>query len=164
MHTLLDLRGSIPAFTWVTEARYADVRILDESVPEPGSIYMFDRGFVDFARLHCLDAARATFVTRAKKELLWQRVYSRPVDRSSGLICDKTIRLTGRTPSQHYPNLLRRVAYRDPKTGKKLEFLTNDFTLLPLSIAELYRLRWQVELFFSSISGSRRSTAHRPTP
>jgi transposase len=151
MHTLLDLRGSIPAFTWVTEARYADVRILDELLPEPGSIYVFDRAFVDFARLHRLETARATFVTRAKKGLLWRRVYSRPVDRSTGLICDQTIRLTGRTSSHDYPDHLRRVAYRDPETGKKLDFLSNDFTLLPLSIAELYRLRWQVELFFKWI-------------
>jgi len=154
MHTLLDLRGSIPAFTWVTEARYADVRILDELVPEPGSIYVFDRAFVDFARLHRLHEARATFVTRAKKGLRRRRVYSRPVDpvdRSTGLICDQSVRLTGRTSAQNYPDHLRRVAYRDLETGKKLDFLTNDFTLSPLTITELYRLRWQVELFFKWI-------------
>lgn len=131
MHTLLDLRGNIPAFTWLTEARFADVRILDALIPEPGSIYLFDRGFVDFVRLGRLNAAHAIFVTRAKRRLRWQRLYSRPVDRSTGLICDQTIRLTGTTSAQDYPAHLRRIAYCDPETGKKLDFLTNDFTLLP---------------------------------
>lgn len=127
------------------------MRILDALIPEPGSIYPFDRGFLDFFRLHLLNAAHATFVTRAKSGLQWQRLYSRKVDRSTGLICDQTIRLTGTTSAQDYPDHLRRVAYRDPETGKKLDFLTNDFTLLPLTIAELYLLRWQVELFFKWI-------------
>jgi hypothetical protein len=148
MHTLLDLRGSIPAFTWITEARFADVRILDALITEPGSSYLFDRAFVDFPRLHRLHEARAIFVTRLKRAINWERVYSRPVDRSTGLVCDQTIRLTGSTSATDYPAHLRRVAYRDPETGKKLDFLTNDFTLLALTIAELYRLRWQVELFF----------------
>ena len=151
MHTLLDLRGSIPAFTWITDARMGDVRILDVMIPEPGSIYLFDRAFVDFPRLHRLNGAHATFVTRAKRGLRWQRLYSSTVDRSTGLICDQTIRLTGTTSAQDYPAHLRRVAYRDPETGKRLDFLTNDFTLLPLTIAELYRMRWQVELFFKWI-------------
>jgi hypothetical protein len=151
MHTLLDLRGSVPAFTWITEARFADVRILDALVTEPGSIYLFDRGFIDFARLYRLNEARAIFVTRTKRGVHWERIYSRPVDRSTGLICDQTIRLTGTTSAQDYPAHLRRVAYRDPETGKKLDFLTNDFTLLALTVAELYRLRWQVELFFKWI-------------
>lgn len=151
MHTLLDLRGSIPTFTWITEAKFADVRILDALVTEPGSIYLFDRGFLDFARLHRLNESRATFVTRTKRGVKWERIYSRPVDRSTGLICDQTIRLTGTTSAQDYPAHLRRVAYRDPETDKKLDFLTNDFTLLPLTVAELYRLRWQVELFFKWI-------------
>jgi len=151
MHTLLDLRGSIPAFTWITEARFADVRILDALIPEPGSIYLFDRAFVDFERLHRLNEAHAIFVTRAKRGLRWRRLYSAPVDRSTGLICDQTIRLSGTTSAHAYPAHLRRVAYHDPETGKKLNFLTNDFTLQPLTIAELYRLRWQVELFFKWI-------------
>lgn len=151
MHTLLDIRGSIPACTWITEARFGDVRILDSLIPEPGSIYLLDRAFLDFARLHRLNAAHATFVTRAKRGLRWTRLYSRKVDRSTGLICDQTIRLTGTTSVQDYPNHLRRVSYRDPQTGKKLDFLTNDFTLLPLTVTELYRLRWQVELFFKWI-------------
>jgi hypothetical protein len=151
MHTLLDLRGSIPAFNWITEARFSDVRILDALITEPGSIYLFDRGFIDFARLHRLNEARAIFVTRTRRGLNWERIYSRPVDRSTGLICDQTIRLTGTTSAQDYPVQLRRVAYRDAETGKKLDFLTNDFTLLALTVAELYRPRWQVELFFKWI-------------
>lgn len=151
MHTLLDLKGSIPAFTWITQARFADVRILDVLVPEPGSIYLLDRAFVDFARLHRLNQAHAFFVTRTKKDTQWRRLYSHPVDRSTGLICDQTIRLTGRYAKNDYPDHLRRVAFRDPDTGKKLSFLTNDFTLPALTIAELYRLRWQVELFFKWI-------------
>lgn len=151
MHTLLDLRGSIPAFTWITEAKLADVRILDALVTEPGSIYVFDRGFIDFSRLNRLDAAHAIFVTRAKRGMRWERIYSRAVDRSTGLVCDQTIRLTGTTSAQDYPSHLRRIAFRDPKTGKKLDFLTNDFTLAALTVAELYRMRWQVELFFKWI-------------
>jgi hypothetical protein len=151
MHTLLDVRGSIPAFTWVTEARMADVRILDQLIPEPGSIYLFDRAYVDFARLHRLDQAHAIFVTRAKRGLRWERIYSKPVDRTSGLICDQTIRLTGVTSAEDYPAHLRRVAYRDPASKRKLTFLTNDFTLQAMTIADLYRLRWQVELFFKWI-------------
>jgi hypothetical protein len=151
MHTLLDLRGSIPAFTWVTEAKFGDVRILDSLIPEPGSIYLFDRAFVDFPRLYRLNEAHAIFVTRAKRGIKWERVYSRPVDRATGLICDQTVRLTGTTSPQDYPSHLRRVAYRDAETGKKLDFLTNDFTLQPFTVAELYRMRWQVELFFKWI-------------
>jgi len=151
LHTLLDLRGSIPVFVWITDAKYGDVRILDVLIPEPGSIYLFDRAFVDFRRLYRLSEARATFVTRAKKKLKWRRLYSRPVDRSTGLICDQTIVLTGTHSGEDYPAHLRRVAYRDPETRKKLDFLTNDFTLPALTITELYRLRWQVELFFKWI-------------
>jgi hypothetical protein len=151
MHTLLDLRGSIPVFVHITDAKYGDVRILDVLIPEPGSIYVFDRAFVDFRRLHRLTEAHAIFVTRAKRKLKWRRLYSHPVDRSTGLVCDQTIRLTGTRPVQDYPAHLRRVAYRDPDTGKKLDFLTNDFSLPPLTVAELYRLRWQVELFFKWI-------------
>jgi hypothetical protein len=108
MHTLLDLRGSIPAFTWITEARFADVRILDALVTEPGSIYLFDRAFIDFVRLHRLNEAHAIFVTRAKRGIKWKRIYSRPVDRTTGLICDQTIRLTGTRSAQDYPSHLRR--------------------------------------------------------
>jgi hypothetical protein len=151
LHTLLDLRGSIPVFIWVTDAKYADVRILDVLIPEPGSIYLFDRAYVDFWRLYQLTKARAIFVTRTKRGLKWRRRYSHPVDRTTGLICDQTIVLTGTQSPHDYPVPLRRVSYRDPETGQKLDFLTNDFSLPALTIAELYRLRWQVELFFKWI-------------
>lgn len=151
LHTLLDLRGSIPIFIWITDARYGDVQILDVLIPEPGSIYVFDRAFIDFRRLYRLHDAHATFVTRAKKGLRSRRVYSRPVDRSTGLICDQTIALTGTTSAKDYPAHLRRIVYRDPETRKKLEFLTNNFVLEPLTIANIYRLRWKVELFFKWI-------------
>lgn len=151
LHTLLDLRGSIPVFIWITDAKFADVHILDVLVPEPGSIYLFDRAFIDFRRLNELTGAHAIFLTRAKKKLRWRRLYSRPVDRSTGVICDQTIQLTGRVSACDYPAHLRRVAFRDPETGKKLNFLTNDFTLPALTVANLYRLRWRVELFFKWI-------------
>ena len=150
LHTLLDLRGSIPVFIWVTDAKYADVRILDVLIPEPGSIYLFDRAYVDFRRLYQLTEARAIFVTRAKRKLNWRRRYSHPVDRTTGLICDQTIVLTS-TRAANYPVPIRRVSYRDSETGQKLEFLTNDFSLPALKIAQLYRLRWKVELFFKWI-------------
>ncbi|MEX2258321.1 MAG: IS4 family transposase, partial [Woeseia sp.] len=151
MHTLLDLRGSIPLFIWITDAKVADVRVLDALVPEPGSIYLFDRAYVDFRRLNELTQAQATFVTRTKKGIRWERVYSRPVDRSTGLVCDQTIKLTGQNSAKAYPAHLRRVAFKDPATGKKLSFLTNNFVLPALTIANLYRLRWRVELFFKWI-------------
>jgi hypothetical protein len=151
LHTLLDLRGSIPVFIWITDAKLADVRILDVLIPEPGSIYLFDRAYVDFQRLYQLTKAHAIFVTRAKRKLKWRRRYSRPVDRTTGLICDQTIVLTGTRSAHDYPVPLRRVSYRDPETGQKLDFLTNDFSLPALVIAQLYRLRWRVELFFKWI-------------
>jgi hypothetical protein len=150
LHTLLDLRGSIPVFIWITDAKHADVFILDALVPEPGSIYLFDRAYVDFGRLYRLNNAHAIFVTRAKRNLKWRRVYSHPVDRKTGLLCDQTIMLTG-TAAPDYPIHLRRVRYRDPQSGKRLTFLTNDFTLPALTVATLYRYRWQVELFFKWI-------------
>ena len=151
LHTLLDLRGSIPVFIWITDAKFADVHILDVLVPEPGSIYLFDRAFIDFRRLNEVNGAHAIFVTRAKKKLRWKRLYSHPVDRTTGVICDQTIKLTGKISARNYPAHLRRVAFRDPETGKKLDFLTNDFTLPALTVANLYRLRWRVELFFKWI-------------
>jgi len=151
LHTLLDVRGAIPAFIWITDAKRGDVEVLDVLIAEPGSIYLMDRAYVDFERLHHLHGARAIFVTRAKKNLRWRRRYSRPVDRSSGLVCDQTIVLTRKESAEAYPAALRRVKYRDPETGKVLVFLTNDFTLPALTVAHLYRLRWQVELFFKWI-------------
>lgn len=151
LHTLLDLRGNIPTFIWITDGSVHDVRILDVLLPEPGSIYVLDRGYVDFKRLRRLHEARAVFVIRAKKNMRHRRLYSSPVDRSTGLICDQTIVLTGRDTAKYYPEKLRRIRYRDPESGKTLVFLTNDFTLPAGTIAALYRSRWQVELFFKWI-------------
>lgn len=151
LHTLLDLRGNIPTFIWITDGSVHDVRILDVLLPEPGSIYVLDRGYVDFKRLRRLHEARAVFVIRAKKNMRHRRLYSSPVDRSTGLICDQTIVLTGRDTAKYYPEKLRRIRYRDPESGKTLVFLTNDFALPAGTIAALYRSRWQVELFFKWI-------------
>jgi hypothetical protein len=156
LHTLLDLRGNVPVFIWITDAKLSDVRILDVLVPEPGSIYLFDRAYVDFSRLHELHEARAIFVTRTKKGLLWRRIYSHPVDRSTGVVCDQTIALTGVKTAEAYPEHLRYVRYRDPETNKRLGFLTNDFTLPVLTVVGLYRMRWRVELFFKWIKQNLR--------
>jgi len=151
LHTLLDLRGSIPVFVWITDGKPHDVRVLDILVPEPGSVYVFDRAYIDFERLRGLHEARAVFVTRAKKNLSYRRRYSAQCDRSTGIVCDQTIVLTGRQTREHYPLPLRRVRYRDPESNKTFVFLTNDFALPALTIAALYRNRWQVELFFKWI-------------
>lgn len=151
LHTLLDLRGSIPAFIRITDGKVADVKILDVLTPEAGSIYVFDRGYIDFARLYRFTEHRAIFITRAKKNLAFQRLYSKPVEKTTGLICDQTIVLTGTDSAAAYPAQLRRVRFKDPETGKRLTFLTNDFTLPALTVTELYRSRWKVELFFKWI-------------
>jgi hypothetical protein len=151
LHTLLDLRGSIPTFIRMTDGKVHDVNILDELVPEPGSIYIMDRAYVDFARLHSLHRAKVSFVTRAKKNFKFDRRYSAPVDRSTGLICDQTIVLAFAASLEAYPDVLRRIRFRDPKTGRNLVFLTNDFTLSALTVTDLYRSRWKVELFFKWI-------------
>lgn len=151
LHTLLDLRGNIPVFLWITDGKAHDVRVLDVLVPEPGSIYVLDRAYIDFERLRHLQDARAVFVTRAKKNLSYRRRYSSPCDRSTGLVCDQTIVLTGKTTRDHYPLPLRRIRYRDPESQKTFVFLTNEFALPALTIAALYRNRWQVELFFKWI-------------
>lgn len=151
LHTLLDLRGNIPVFVWITDGKQHDVRVLDVLVPEPGSIYVFDRAYIDFERLFRLQQARAVFVTRAKKNLSYKRRYSSPCDRSAGILCDQTIMLDGKVVRKRYPRPLRRIRYRDPESGKTFVFLTNDFDLPALTIAGLYRNRWQVELFFKWI-------------
>ncbi len=151
LHTLIDLRGNIPSFIHISDGKLHDVNVLDQLLPEPGAFYVMDRGYLDFERLHRLHRAGAFFVTRAKSNLRAQRRYSRPVDRSTGLICDQTITLTGFYSKADYPDTLRRIRFKDPKTGKRLVFLTNNFTLPALTIAELYRCRWQVELFFKWI-------------
>jgi hypothetical protein len=151
LHTLLDLRGSIPSFIFISDGKMHDVNILDQLVPEAGAFYVMDRGYLDFERLARLDDAGSFFVTRAKSNLKARRRYSRPVDRSTGLICDQTVLLTGFYSRQGFDRPLRRIKFNDPKTGKRLVFLTNNLALDALTIAKLYKCRWQVELFFKWI-------------
>ena len=151
MHTLLDLRGNIPSFIHISDGKLHDVHALDMLLPEAGAIYVMDRGYVDFARLHVLHQAGAFFVTRTKSNLDAHRVYSAPADRTAGVICDQTIVLDGYVTRRHYPGHLRRIRFRDPETGKTLAFLTNQVTLPALTICALYQSRWQVELFFKWI-------------
>ncbi len=148
MHTLLDLRGNIPTFIHISDGTLHDVNILDDLIPEPGAFYIMDRGYIDFARLYRFHGAGSFFVTRAKSNLRAQRRYSRCVDRSTGLICDQTVTLTGFYAQKDFETPLRRIRFKDPSTGKTLVFLTNNFALPALTIADLYRCRWQVELFF----------------
>jgi hypothetical protein len=151
LHTLLDLHGNIPSFIHISDGKMHDVNALDLLLPEPGAYYVMDRGYLDFARLHRLHEAGSFFVTRAKSNLKAERRYSHPVDRTTGLICDQTVILSGFYSHKDFPVPLRRIKFRDPATDKRLIFLTNQFTLPALSIAELYRCRWQVELFFKWI-------------
>ena len=151
MHTLLDLRGNIPSFIHLSDGKLGDVNVLDILVLEPGAIYVMDRGYLDFARLFALHQAQAFFVTRTKSNTRFRRVYSAPVDRSTGIICDQTIALTGTTSRKDYPEHLRRIRYKDAETGKTLVFLTNNFVLSAATICALYKSRWQVELFFKWI-------------
>ena len=151
MHTLLDLRGNIPSFIHVSDGKLADVHALDLLLPEPGAIYVMDRGYVDFARLHALHQAGAFFVTRTKSNMNAHRVYSVPTDRTTGIICDQSIALDGHYTSKNYPEHLRRIRFKDAEFGKTLVFLTNHFALPALTIAGLYKNRWQVELFFKWI-------------
>jgi hypothetical protein len=151
MHTLLDLRGNIPSFIHISDGKLHDVHALDMLVPEAGAIYVMDRGYVDFGRLYRLHQAGAFFVTRAKSNLDAHRVYSTATDRTTGVIADQTITLDGYYTSRDYPVHLRRVRFRDPKTGKTLVFLTNQTALPALTICDLYKSRWQVELFFKWI-------------
>jgi len=151
LHTLLDLRGNIPSLVVITNGKIHDVNILDELIIEAGAIYVVDRGYVDFERLYTIHQASAFFVTRAKDNCDWRRVYSRPIDKASGIQCDQTIALNGFYASKHYPQHLRRIRYYDNANQKRLVFLTNNFELPALTIAELYRCRWQVELFFKCI-------------
>jgi hypothetical protein len=151
LHTLLDLRGAIPSFIHISDGKLHDVNVLDLLLPEAGAFYIMDRGYLAFERLYRLHEACSFFVTRARSNLQVERRYSRPVDRTTGLICDQTIVLTGRFSAQDFPAVLRRVKFRDPTSGKRLVFLTNNFALPALTIAELYRCRWRVELFFKWI-------------
>jgi len=151
MHTLLDLRGNIPAFIHISDGKMHEVNILDQLQPEPGAFYVMDRGFLDFERLFRFHAAGSFFVTRGKSNLRARRRYSHPVDRSTGLLCDQTIVLTGFYSLRDFETPLRRIRFNDPRTGKRLVFLTNNFVLPALTVTELYRCRWQVELFFKWI-------------
>jgi transposase len=151
LHTLLDLRGAIPTFIHISDGKMHDVNVLDLLMPEPAAFYVMDRGYVDFQRLYNLHLGSAFFVTRAKSNFQCRRLYSHPVDKILGLRCDQTVRLTGFYAARDYPEKLRRVKYHDLKTNKTYVFLTNNFTLPAMTIADLYRCRWQVELFFKWI-------------
>jgi hypothetical protein len=151
LHTLLDLRGSIPSFIHISDGKLHDVNVLDLLVPEAGAFYIMDRAYLDFERLYALAQMGAFFVTRAKLNMDARRLYSAPTDRGTGVICDQTIALNGFYSSQHYPQHLRRIRFKDPETDKTLVFLTNHFQLPPLTICALYKSRWQVELFFKWI-------------
>jgi hypothetical protein len=151
LHTLLDVRARIPSVIIITSGKVHDVNILDEFLFEPGAIYVMDRGYVDFRRLHHIQEASAFFVTRAKRNFRCRRLYSHPVDKTTGLQCDQTIVLTGFYARKHYPEKLRRIRYLDPETNKRFVFLTNNRALPALIIAQLYRARWHVELFFKWI-------------
>jgi IS4 transposase len=156
LHTLLDLRGPIPTMISITEGKQADVRVLDELIPEPGAFYVMDRGYLDFGRLYGFELAGAFFVTRSKAGVQLNRLESRPVDKSTGVRSDHIVWLSLPQSVAHYPDRLRRVRYRDPKDGKVLVFLTNNFDLPALIIAQLYQCRWQVELFFKWIKQNLR--------
>jgi len=151
MHTLLDLRGSIPAFIRITHGKVHDVNILDEILPEAGAFYVMDRGYIDFERLYVFTLCSAFFVVRTKENILLQRRYSRPADRSTGILSDHTVILTAINSAKAYPDALRRVSYHDPVTDQRLKFLTNNVALPALTIAQIYKCRWQVELFFKWI-------------
>ena len=151
MHTLLDLRGSIPCFIQITSGKTHDVKILEDLVLEPGSFYVLDRGYIDFSRLYNFTLQAAFFIIRAKRNLDFTRRSSRLVDKTTGLRSDQTIALSGPLTSQAYPEVIRRISFYDIKTNKRLVFLTNNFILPPLTIAQLYKCRWQVELFFKWI-------------
>lgn len=148
LHTLLDLRGAIPSFIHISDGKLHDVNVLDLLLPEAGAFYVLDRGYLDFERLYLLDQAGAFFVIRAKRDISARRLYSAPVDRSTGLICDQTIALNSFYAAKAYPAHLRRIRYRDPDSGKSLGFLTNHTLSPALTICALYRSRWEIELFF----------------
>jgi IS4 transposase len=146
----VDQRGAIPAFIHISDGKLHDVNVLDILLVEAGSFYIMDRGYLDFVRLYAMHQAGAFFVTRAKENMDARRVYSYPVDRASGIICDQCVMLNGFYSAENYPDHLRRIRFHDPETGKTLVFLTNNTTLPALTIAALYKSRWQVELFFEN--------------
>ena len=151
MHTVLDLHGNIPTFIRITDGKVHDVNVLDEILPEPGAFYVMDRGYVDFERLYTFTLSSAFFVVRTKTNVLLQRRYSHPVDKATGVRSDHTVILTAIGSAKAYPDALRRVSYLDVDTRKRFKFLTNNFTLPALTVAKIYKCRWQVELFFKWI-------------
>jgi len=151
LHTLLDLRGDIPTFIWITDGKVHDVNVLDHLIPEPGSIYIMDRAYLDFKRLYWLHQCSAIFVTRTKTNTKLRRIYSHKVDKSTGVRCDQTVALTGFYSKKEYPDKLRRVKFFDAEKGRSFVFLTNQFVLPAHTVAELYRYRWRVEIFFKWI-------------
>ena len=151
MHTLLDLHGNIPTFISITDGKVHDVNILDEILPEAGAIYVMDRGYIDFERLYVFTLSSAFFVVRTKSNILLQRRYSHPVDKSTGVRSDHTVILSAFDSAKVYPDALRRVSYLDVETRKRFKFLTNNFALPAFTIAQIYKSRWQVELFFKWI-------------
>jgi Domain of unknown function (DUF4372)/Transposase DDE domain len=151
LHTLLDLHGNIPSVIFMTHGKIHDVKILDELILEAGAIYLMDRGYLDFARLHKIHQTPAFFITRAKRNFNFQRLYSHPIEKITGLQCDQTIVLEGFYAQKDYPTLLRRIRYFDTARDKRLIFLTNNFVLPALTITQLFRCRWQIELFFKWI-------------
>jgi IS4 transposase len=151
MHTLLDLHGNIPTFISITDGKVHDVNVLDEILPEAGAFYVMDRGYVDFQRLYIFTLSAAFFVVRTKSNVLLQRRYSHPVDKATGVRSDHTVILTAIDSAKAYPDALRRVSYLDVETRKRFKFLTNNFTLPAVTIAQIYKCRWQVELFFKWI-------------
>jgi Transposase DDE domain/Domain of unknown function (DUF4372) len=156
MHTLLDLRGPIPSFIHISNGKMGDALALDLITSEAGAIYVMDRGYVDFRRLHAFHVAHAFFVTRTKSNMKYHRVYSQPVEKSKGIMADQTVALDGFYTSKDYPEHLRRISFCDPDTGKRLVFMTNNFTLPAETVAALYKKRWQVELFFKWIKQNLR--------
>jgi len=151
LHTLLDLRGNIPTFIHITDGKTHDVNVLDILLPEAGAFYVMDRGYIDFERLFELNCTGAFFITRAKSNFQYRRRYSLKVDKTTGLLCDQVIVLTGSDTVLKYPQVLRRIKYRDPETGKLFVFLTNNFIVSAFTITQLYHYRWQIELFFKWI-------------
>jgi len=151
MHTLLDLHGNIPSFIWITSGAIHDVNILDSLPIEAGAFYLLDRGYLDYSRLHNIHTSQAFFITRTKSNFQFRRLYSHPVKKSLGVICDQTVILTGFYAAKDYPDKLRRIRYHDKDTQKSLTFLTNNFSLAATTIARLFKCRWQIELFFKWI-------------
>jgi hypothetical protein len=151
VHTLLDLRGSIPSFVAIFPAKIHEIHILDQLIPEPGAIYLMDRAYLDFQRLYTLTQCLASFIIRSRKDFTFHRVASHPVDAASGVRCDQTIRLKSFYPARGYPERLRRICYVDAQTAKRLTFLTNNFLFPARTVAQLYKCRWQIELFFKWI-------------